>query len=132
MITNAQVPELRKLALDAFIERDFNKKMGLSQSLRAQLATFSVATDIVYPEPIGVPSWPEKPELRGHLDVPKRSPFATEGLAALLHAVTYIEFNAIKNAPFSTAFHTVMHLANNCFRPETVIEQCECGYPWLR
>ena len=30
--------------------------------------------------------------------MPKRSPFTTEGLAALLHAVTHIEFNAINLA----------------------------------
>ena len=41
---------------------------------------------------------PDRPELRAHLDVPKRSPFTPEGLAALLHAVTHIEFNAINLA----------------------------------
>ena len=45
-----------------------------------------------------MPGCPAKPELRSHLDVPKRSPFTTEGLAALLHAVTHIEFNAINLA----------------------------------
>lgn len=33
-----------------------------------------------------------------HLDVAKRSPFTTDGLAALLHAVAHIEFNAINLA----------------------------------
>ena len=45
-----------------------------------------------------IPGCPPKPELRSHLDVPKRSAFTTEGLAALLHAVTHIEFNAINLA----------------------------------
>ena len=45
-----------------------------------------------------MPGCPERPELRSHLDVPKRSPFTAEGLAALLHAVTHIEFNAINLA----------------------------------
>ena len=45
--------------------------------------------------PAGLPGCPARPELRSHLDVPKRSPFTPQGLAALLHAVTHIEFNAI-------------------------------------
>lgn len=45
-----------------------------------------------------MPGCPARPELRSHLNVPKRSPFTTEGLAALLHAVTHIEFNAINLA----------------------------------
>ena len=49
-------------------------------------------------EPAGVPGTPAQPELRAHLDVPKRSPFTPEGLAALLHSVTHIEFNAINLA----------------------------------
>ena len=48
--------------------------------------------------PSGLPGCPARPELRSHLDVPKRSPFTPEGLAALLHAVTHIEFNAINLA----------------------------------
>ena len=48
--------------------------------------------------PSGLPGCPARPELRSHLDVAKRSPFTPEGLAALLHAVTHIEFNAINLA----------------------------------
>ena len=48
--------------------------------------------------PNGLPGCPARPELRSHLDVPKRSPFTAPGLAALLHAVTHIEFNAINLA----------------------------------
>ena len=72
--------------------------MALCQWIRAQAATLLIATDITYPEPVGLPGCPAKPDLRSHLDVPKRSPFTTEGLAALLHAVTHIEFNAINLA----------------------------------
>ena len=49
-------------------------------------------------EPADLPGCPARPQLRSHLDVPKRSPFTPEGLAALLHAVTHIEFNAINLA----------------------------------
>ena len=48
--------------------------------------------------PLGLPGCPAKPVLHLHLDVPRRSPFTAEGLAALLHAVTHIEFNAINLA----------------------------------
>ena len=57
-----------------------------------------IAPEITFQEPAGVPGCPALLQLRSHLDVPKRSPFTTEGLAALLHAVTHIEFNAINLA----------------------------------
>ncbi|WP_395056291.1 DUF455 family protein, partial [Polaromonas sp.] len=91
-------PELRQLALQALLQSDSDKKVALTQHLHAQLATILIATGRVCTEPAGVPGCPAKPELRSHLDVPKRSPFTTEGLAALLHAVTHIEFNAINLA----------------------------------
>jgi len=45
-----------------------------------------------------LPGRPKKPELIAPTAVPQRSPFTPEGLAALLHAVTHIEFNAINLA----------------------------------
>ena len=93
-----QAPELRQLALRALLEPDSDKKVALAQVLCAQAATLLIANDVVMPEPAGIPGCPSKPELRSHLDVPKRSPFTTEGLGALLHAVTHIEFNAINLA----------------------------------
>ena len=98
MHTVPDTSELRKLALQAILEPDSGKKVALAQSIRAQKAIFFIATDCVYQEPVGVPGCPARPELRSHLNVPKRSPFTTEGLAALLHAVTHIEFNAINLA----------------------------------
>ena len=91
-------PELRKLALEALLEPDSGKKVALAQLIWAQEAIILIATDITYPEPVGVPGCPARPELRSHLDVPKRSAFTTDGLAALLHAVAHIEFNAINLA----------------------------------
>jgi uncharacterized ferritin-like protein (DUF455 family) len=44
------------------------------------------------------PGRPERPLLIDPADVPTRSPFTTEGLAALVHAVCHIEFNAINLA----------------------------------
>ena len=98
MKTVPDTPELRKLALEAILEPDSDKKVALAQWIRAQTATILIASKTVHQQPHGVPGCPAKPELRTHLNVPKRSPFTTEGLAALLHAVTHIEFNAINLA----------------------------------
>jgi uncharacterized ferritin-like protein (DUF455 family) len=45
-----------------------------------------------------VPGRPPRPELIHPARVPRRSPFKPEGLAALLHAIAHIEFNAINLA----------------------------------
>jgi uncharacterized ferritin-like protein (DUF455 family) len=50
------------------------------------------------PEPIMLPSRPAKPVLVAPVDVPKRRLNTKEGLAALIHAITHIEFNAINLA----------------------------------
>ncbi len=82
----------------ALRESDPDKKVALAQSIRAQAATIFIATDTTIGCTATLPGQPARPELRAHLDVPKRSPFTREGLAALLHAVTHIEFNAINLA----------------------------------
>lgn len=86
------------MALESLLERDPTAKIRLTQELYAQAASFPVDPCLRIPEPAGVPGRPASPELRSHLDVPKRSPFTSEGLAALLHSVTHIEFNAINLA----------------------------------
>jgi uncharacterized ferritin-like protein (DUF455 family) len=93
--------ELRQLALTALLAQDPQEKVALALYLRAQSATIFIARGsslATRASPPGLPGCPARPELRSHLDVPKRSPFTAEGLAALLHAVTHIEFNAIKIA----------------------------------
>ena len=45
-----------------------------------------------------IPGRPDLPELINARNMPKRSPFNNEGLAALVHAVCHIEFNAINLA----------------------------------
>ena len=97
---NAPLPaaELRQLALQALLVPDIEQKVLLAQALYAQAAIVSIAPEALLQAPAGLPGCPARPELRTHLDVPKRSPFTPEGLAALLHAVTHIEFNAINLA----------------------------------
>ncbi|VWX62669.1 conserved hypothetical protein [Burkholderiales bacterium 8X] len=45
-----------------------------------------------------VPGRPDKPERVAATEVGKRSPFTTEGRAALIHSICHIEFNAINLA----------------------------------
>jgi uncharacterized ferritin-like protein (DUF455 family) len=45
-----------------------------------------------------LPGRPARPLLIAPADVPQRSPFTPEGMAALLHAIAHIEFNAINLA----------------------------------
>lgn len=94
------------MAIQALIERDPAAKVRLTQSLHAQRSTLFIDPGIALEVLQSVPGCPDKPELRSHLDVPKRSPFTTEGLAALLHSVTHSEFNAIKTV-FKSVFHRV-------------------------
>ncbi len=91
-------PELRQRALEALLEPNSGRKVLLAHELRGQAATILIAASAQLPAPAGLPGCPPRPELRSHLDVPKRSPHTREGLAALLHAVTHIEFNAINLA----------------------------------
>ena len=50
------------------------------------------------PSTTRLPGRPDRPELIPAMEVPHRSPFTPEGLAALVHAVCHIEFNAINLA----------------------------------
>jgi uncharacterized ferritin-like protein (DUF455 family) len=45
-----------------------------------------------------LPGRPDRPPLLAHTALARRSPFTTTGRAALLHAVTHIEFNAVNLA----------------------------------
>ena len=49
-------------------------------------------------QPLDVPGRPEKPPLVSPKDLPHRSVATREGHAALIHAITHIEFNAINLA----------------------------------
>ena len=98
MSTPSPAPELRQLALQALATTDPGRKVLLAGDFIAQIATISIAITTHFTEPPDLPGSPSRPELRSHLDVAKRSPFTPDGLAALLHAVAHIEFNAINLA----------------------------------
>jgi uncharacterized ferritin-like protein (DUF455 family) len=98
MTATPPAPELRACALYALMEPDPERKVALAHVIRAQIATISIAPEIDIKAPPGLPGCPARPELCSHLQIPKRSPFTADGLAALLHAVTHIEFNAINLA----------------------------------
>lgn len=85
---------LRQAALQALTARDPDEKIARTRALHAQASALDIG-DQPAAGTAPVPGQPPRPELRVHLDVPKRSPFTPEGLAALLHAITHIEFNAI-------------------------------------
>ena len=95
--------QLRSRALDALCTADPEEKVAKVQTIWTQAATLSIAgeaSDVLKLATANrpLPGRPARPELMQHLNVPKRSPFTAEGRAALVHAVTHIEFNAINLA----------------------------------
>ncbi len=92
---------IRKLALAALETPNLDEKVHLAGILFAQsaidLGTNEVLQEVLRPaRPL--PGQPERPELRAHLVVPQRSIHTPQGLAALVHSVCHIEFNAINLA----------------------------------
>jgi uncharacterized ferritin-like protein (DUF455 family) len=62
------------------------------------LSPDDIDTEAIFDTPEALPGRPALPRLVPPKDVPTRSPFTPDGRAALLHAVTHIEFNAINLA----------------------------------
>jgi uncharacterized ferritin-like protein (DUF455 family) len=89
--------ELRSRALQALCTADPLEKSAQAQSLWRDAASLSIA-NLSPPAPAGLPGRPSRPELVHPAKVPRRSPFKPAGLAALLHAIAHIEFNAINLA----------------------------------
>ncbi len=97
---NAPAPkptELRAVALRAFCSPDIEQKVALAGTAYAQIATIFIATDTTF-QAVPLPGRPALPHLIDPADVPKRSPHTSSGLAALVHAIAHIEFNAINLA----------------------------------
>ncbi len=89
--------ELRQRALQVLCIADPGQKAAQARELWARVASLAIA-DCAPAAPPRLPGRPARPELIHPARVPRRSPFKPEGLAALLHAIAHIEFNAINLA----------------------------------
>lgn len=97
---------LRREALSALCTTDPAAKAARTHALwqrwRALGADDVAAWDaaaVLVPDPaVPLPGRPGQPVLVAPNEVAQRSPFTREGLAALLHAIAHIEFNAINLA----------------------------------
>ena len=98
-------PSLREAALDALCLPDPQAKVQAAHALWQRLLALpdeaareqalAPAQSILAPDDRVLPGRPAQPVLVPPMAVAQRSPFTPEGLAALLHAVCHIEFNAI-------------------------------------
>ena len=88
----------RQRALDILALADPLDKAAQTRALVADLMPAAIDTAAVFAPPEFIPGRPALPRLVSPNDVPRRSPATPEGRAALLHAITHIEFNAINLA----------------------------------
>ena len=88
----------RQNALSILCLSDPVAKASQAQALFASLDAGAINPATVFDAPESLPGRPDLPRLVPAKDVPARSPFTLEGRAAMLHAVTHIEFNAINLA----------------------------------
>ncbi len=89
--------ELRGAALKALALAEPTAKVAAVRAL-AHDATLTVDAQTALAAETPLPGRPARPQLVAPQSLPRRSPFTTEGRAALLHAVAHIEFNAINLA----------------------------------
>jgi uncharacterized ferritin-like protein (DUF455 family) len=89
--------ELRQQALQALCCGQPREKVALATALHANAAQSTLCATAPAPgQPL--PGRPPRPQLIHPARVPRRSPASPQGLAALLHAIAHIEFNAINLA----------------------------------
>jgi uncharacterized ferritin-like protein (DUF455 family) len=101
-------PSLRAQALQALGITDPATKAQAAHSLLEALREMppgdeglrwlEPAAELSADPDVPLPGRPARPPLIAPADVPQRSPFTPEGMAALLHAIAHIEFNAINLA----------------------------------
>ncbi|MEJ6023803.1 ferritin-like domain-containing protein [Ramlibacter sp. PS4R-6] len=89
--------ELRQRALEVLATAQPLAKAALALELAARAPSLPIAEAAPTPSS-PIPGRPARPELIHPAKVPRRSPAKPEGLAALLHAIAHIEFNAINLA----------------------------------
>ena len=93
-----QAPSARRRALAILSLADPVLKAAQARALFTGLSGFVIDPSEAIDAPAALPGRPALPRLVPAKDVPARSPFTLEGRAAMLHAVTHIEFNAINLA----------------------------------
>lgn len=89
--------DLRQRALAVLQTADLASKVAQALVISGDSATLSIAKGPLQ-EPPGVPGRPALPRLVEPTAVAHRAPASPAGLAALLHAIAHIEFNAINLA----------------------------------
>ncbi|HEX7892429.1 MAG TPA: ferritin-like domain-containing protein [Ramlibacter sp.] len=89
--------ELRDRALRALCVDDPREKAVLARALFETAGQCTLSPKAPTPD-CALPGRPARPALVHPARVPRRSPAKPEGLAALLHAIAHIEFNAINLA----------------------------------
>ena len=106
-IATASLPrDARAAAMQVLLQADPARKAAQAHALfagagagaGAGVGATSLDIHAVFDEPASLPGRPALPRLVPPKGVPTRSPFTLEGRAALLHAITHIEFNAINLA----------------------------------
>jgi uncharacterized ferritin-like protein (DUF455 family) len=91
--------ELREAAYSALCETQAADKVQAVQLLWAQRETLALDTQALMQDASHkAPGRPDKPLLQNPQHVPQRSVHTDKGLAALVHSVCHIEFNAINLA----------------------------------
>ena len=93
-----QAPSARRRALAILSLADPVLKAAQARALFTGLSGFVIDSSEAIDAPAALPGRPTLPCLVPAKDVPARSPFTLEGRAAMLHAVTHIEFNAVNLA----------------------------------
>jgi uncharacterized ferritin-like protein (DUF455 family) len=91
-------PNPRREALELLALGDPIEKAARTRALFAGLDLAAIDAGVHLEATAPLPGRPALPRLVPAKNVPARSPFTLEGRAALLHAVTHIEFNAINLA----------------------------------
>jgi uncharacterized ferritin-like protein (DUF455 family) len=89
--------ELRARALAAFSLNNPQDKVRATQTLFLECERVTLDAEC-HLTPPAQPGRPPQPVLLHPQDVARRSPFTPQGHAALVHAITHIEFNAINLA----------------------------------
>lgn len=93
----------RRRALEVLRLQDPAAKAAEARALFAQLDRSLIDTTERIEAPLDLPGRPARPRLVPPKQVPSRTPYTLEGRAALLHAISHIEFNAI-NLALDAAF----------------------------